>query len=375
MLLDLGIYNNLNTEVNIGENYFNEFYDIIAKLNLGQNYKIITDENIKEILPTNIQTDPNLITLTKTVKAKLETAENLSKKFTNSNYVIAIGSGTINDLVKYASNLANIPYIIFATALSMNGYLSSNASLIKNNLKQSFSATLAKHAYFDLDILKNSPLRLIQSGLGDSICSSTVRADWLLSTEILNENYDDSYFNWNLENQLFQNTDKLINREKPQITLLTKILIFSGLAMSKHGSSMPASQGEHMVAHNYESLDPKNANLSFHGEQIAITTYFMAKHQHQILCRNEAPKIKEDSKKIFPNLNIQQANKKLESSWPELRKKILKNFKSPEQIKTILHKAKISTDPNSISWEISKLQTSMQNSHLTRKRFTFLSIR
>ena len=43
--------------------------------------------------------------------------------------VIAIGSGTINDLCKYASAADRKPYAVFATAPSMNGYTSLNAAI------------------------------------------------------------------------------------------------------------------------------------------------------------------------------------------------------------------------------------------------------
>ena len=42
--------------------------------------------------------------------------------------VVAVGSGVINDLCKWASFQLKIPYVVVATAASMNGYSSANVA-------------------------------------------------------------------------------------------------------------------------------------------------------------------------------------------------------------------------------------------------------
>ena len=42
--------------------------------------------------------------------------------------VVAVGSGVINDLSKWASFQLGIPYVVVATAASMNGYSSANVA-------------------------------------------------------------------------------------------------------------------------------------------------------------------------------------------------------------------------------------------------------
>ena len=141
----------------------------------------------------------------------------------------------------------------------MNGYLSANSSLSKNELKQKFFCSLPIAAYFDIDILTQAPIRLIKSGLGDSLSSNTVRTDWLLTKYLLDVPYSDLPFKivYEFEKKLFSNPQELLERNPEYIAILTKILILSGLAMTHIGSSMPASQGEHLIAHLYEILDKK----------------------------------------------------------------------------------------------------------------------
>ena len=48
--------------------------------------------------------------------------------------VIAIGSGTLNDLGKVIGTLVNVPQWAVATAASMDGYATTAAALVRNNL-------------------------------------------------------------------------------------------------------------------------------------------------------------------------------------------------------------------------------------------------
>ena len=63
--------------------------------------------------------------------------------------LIAVGSGTINDLCKYASALDRKPYVVFGTAPSMNGYTSVNAAITVGGLKKSLTAQAPAGAFLD----------------------------------------------------------------------------------------------------------------------------------------------------------------------------------------------------------------------------------
>ncbi len=95
--------------------------------------------------------------------------------------MIAVGSGTINDVCKYGSAQDKKPYAVFATAPSMNGYTSVNAAITVHGHKMSLAAQAPVGAFFDLGVLAAAPARMIRSGLGDSLCRTTAQADWLLS--------------------------------------------------------------------------------------------------------------------------------------------------------------------------------------------------
>src|SRR5690349_21269882 len=95
--------------------------------------------------------------------------------------VVAVGTGTLNDLTKMVAFKYGCPQAVFATAPSMNGYTSLSASIATAGVKTSFRTRTPLGVFFDLKVLAAAPPRLIRAGLGDSACHSTAQADWLLS--------------------------------------------------------------------------------------------------------------------------------------------------------------------------------------------------
>jgi len=71
--------------------------------------------------------------------------------------VVAIGSGVINDICKVLSCVANVPYIIVATAPSMDGYASASSSMARDGLKVTVSTKCPDVIIGDTEILKTAP--------------------------------------------------------------------------------------------------------------------------------------------------------------------------------------------------------------------------
>jgi glycerol-1-phosphate dehydrogenase [NAD(P)+] len=208
--------------------------------------------------------------------ADMETAEMLASLALSHQSIIALGSGTINDLCKYAAHLASIPYVIIATAPSMNGYAAPNASLRVDGYKQSVTASVPRAVLYDRDILAAAPSRLIASGIGDTLCRSTVVRDAWLSHCLLGTPFPAELF---AEMQVLEQvlvTALYAGQKKQMVGALMNCLLHAGQAMSEMGNSMPASQGEHMIAHLLEMYDPTLAERHFHGEVIAVTTLTVA---------------------------------------------------------------------------------------------------
>ena len=188
---------------------------------------------------------------------------------------IAVGAGTINDIVKKASDNQGLPMACVATSPSMNGYTSGIAAVLSDGVKTTIACKAPKVVIADVDVMAESPYRMICSGLGDLMSKPVSNADWQLSAW-LNETYHSSEAMEIIEAgaaMLEGVAEKLPDRDRDAVAGLTASLMLSGLAMSVAGSSSPASGGEHLVSHfidmtAYAFGDPHD----FHGCQVGVGT-------------------------------------------------------------------------------------------------------
>jgi glycerol-1-phosphate dehydrogenase [NAD(P)+] len=370
-----------NHQLFIDNFFFANLEEILKKYD---NYLIITDKIIYRKFNNYLSFAFNNIHIfAEEVSAKIEYSEHLVNIAENYDFLVAIGSGTINDIVKYASFKMAKNYILFATAPSMNGYLSDSASLLVNDHKKSFKAKLPLHAYFDLEIIANAPKRLIQAGLGDSLCSHICRADMILAHFVTNKYYDENLFalNYEIEDQLFSNIAKLLTSNKIAIFLLLKLLINSGYAMTIYGDSSPASQSEHMIAHLYEKLIINNNKKFYHGEIIAVTSYYCTALWDNFLNKNIAPNIhkylptKNFSHAIIDkSINVATAEINLKNNFQNIKDRVRLRYKNLQELKNIFTAAEIYFTPEEFGLDIDIFALAKKNAFLTRERFTILDI-
>jgi glycerol-1-phosphate dehydrogenase [NAD(P)+] len=193
--------------------------------------------------------------------------------------ILAIGSGTINDLAKVSSRACGKPYLVCATAPSMNGYPSSNASVLEEGLKVTRSAQAPTAILADLEILAAAPLAMIRAGLGDLLSQQTALADWRLSSLV-----EETYYCPAVAGLVTgpirragEDADALNRREESAVARLTETLILSGLTMVMAGQSSPASGAEHLISHYWEmEAGDQGRPEPLHGAQVGVTCILMA---------------------------------------------------------------------------------------------------
>lgn len=225
--------------------------------------------------------------------ADVATATTLLERTRHADALVAVGSGTLNDLVKHASHRRGTAYAVFATAPSMNGYVTATASLARGGLKLSLPAASPVGAFFDLGVLAGVPRRLVRAGLGDALSRTTAQADWLLAHRLLGTAYDPAPFALQAADEAIAlaRAEQLPAGDREAVAALTRLLILGGLGMLLAGSSAPASQGEHLISHYVDTLaEPHPGTL--HGEQVAVATWTMARLQRVILERDAPPRLR-----------------------------------------------------------------------------------
>lgn len=193
--------------------------------------------------------------------------------------LLAVGSGTLNDVTKYVSARTGVPYVIAATAPSMDGYASTVAPTILDGFKTTLPAVYPAAIVADVDILKDAPMPMLTAGFGDIIGKFTSLADWRLSHQLNGEYYCPEVAGV-IEAAVetcAANAQALAQREPQAIQAVTEALILSGLAMGMVGISRPASGAEHQMAHYWE-MDAlrRGEEHPLHGNAVGVGTVLAA---------------------------------------------------------------------------------------------------
>lgn len=190
-------------------------------------------------------------------------------------YIIGVGSGTLNDLSKFISFKLSLDYAIIATAPSMDGFASIGAALITNDLKTTYDCHVPTAIFGELDVLANAPMDMIKAGLGDILGKYNCLVDWKIAHIINDEYYCQTIVDMVYKSirDVVKHSNKVLLRDKTAIKIITEALIETGMAMGFVGNSRPASGSEHHVSHYWEMkflFDHKEP--VFHGTKVGLAT-------------------------------------------------------------------------------------------------------
>jgi glycerol-1-phosphate dehydrogenase [NAD(P)+] len=312
--------------------------------------------------------------------------------------VVAVGTGTLNDLAKLIAKARACPQVVFATAPSMNGFTSVSASILQDGLKRSIRAEAPVGVFFDLSVLAAAPPRLIRAGLGDSLCRGTAQADWLLAHLLLDKPYREAPFAMLAadEEVLVTQSRALLGGDLDTLRSLARTLVLSGFGMTLCGGSYPASQGEHLLAH-YAEMMQFSSTESYHGEQIGVATLAMARLQHQLLAQERAPELRvpelslaqvcdhfgaelgprcwhESQAKAFSPAVVEELNHRLAQRWPQLRAQLHAVTRPPPQLERALLAAGAPVYASELGWGADRFAQALRHARAIRDRYTFLDL-
>lgn len=199
--------------------------------------------------------------------------------------IVAAGSGVMNDSVKFVTSRTKLPYVIVATAPSMDGYLSDGAPIIMEGYKYSPHAHLAYGLVGDTDVLKTAPQDLIQAGFGDMVGKITALADWDLAVNEIGEYRCDTCVKLTCRalEKTISTCDGLKIRDPEALGNLLEGLALMGVAMGLINNSRPASGTEHMLSHYWEmEYIKRGLNPIHHGIQVGCAASVIARFFEQL---------------------------------------------------------------------------------------------
>lgn len=322
---------------------------------------------------------------------------------------VAVGSGTINDLVKLASHRLERPYLCVATAASMDGYTAFGASITFDGSKQTFSCPAPTAVVADTGVMATAPLEMAASGYADLLSKVTAGADWILADALGEESIDRKA--WDIVQGGLR--DGLGDPEGVRagdlraLEALTEGLMLSGFAMQWHHSSRPASGAEHQFSHLWDMQHHTHkGSAPSHGFKVGVATLAVTALYETLLdlpleeidadavaeAWPEAEVFAEKIRELFPDDELQEIAVKegllkhvpretvreqaqlLRKQWPELREKLRGQLIPLAEIKHMLEEAGAPTEPEKIGISRSRLRRSFDQAYFIRRRFTVLDL-
>ncbi|MCY4259876.1 MAG: iron-containing alcohol dehydrogenase, partial [Rhodobacteraceae bacterium] len=332
--------------------------------------------------------------------ADMATARTLTQRLDPERSVVAVGSGTVNDLVKFATYRQRQRYCVFATAGSMNGYTSSTASMtLDDGLKVSRSAQLPAGFFVDLEVCASAPPWLNAAGFGDSLCRSTAQIDWWMSHRLLGTFYRHEPYLIEIPDELIlMDQASGIARGNPDaVGFLFRVLTLCGLGISFTGVSNHGSMGEHQISHYIDCFAGDRHPGSTHGQQVGVATLTMGRIQQHILASEAPPTLSpvpvdhDDmtrrmgkdvaqrcagalAQKPLDARRIEHVNDTLARIWPELRAECLEIAVPVEVMERRLREAGGPTTVEDLGVPLEFYHEAVSHAHEIRDRFSFCDL-
>jgi glycerol-1-phosphate dehydrogenase [NAD(P)+] len=232
----------------------------------------------------------------------LEAAGELQADLRGKHYdaLVGIGGGRTLDVAKYAATRLALPMVAVATNLAHDGIASPVSSLLHEGGKGSFGVGLPMAVVVDLDYVRDSPPRMVRSGIGDVVSNLSALDDWRLAHDERGEPLDGlaETFARTAAEAVLHRTDGIDSAYF--LTALAEALVLSGMAMAAAGSSRPCSGSDHEILHAVDVLFPGAGN---HGELAgvgALFSYFLRDDElvggliDTCLRRHELPRVPGD---------------------------------------------------------------------------------
>ncbi len=168
--------------------------------------------------------------------------------------LVAVGSGTVTDIVRYVASRIGAQFVSLPTAASVDAYTSACSPLVVRGAKRTLQATPPLAVFVQMDVLRAAPKAMTAAGFGDLICKFSALADWRLGALVWGEPWDADTASRMREavSSCARAADSIGEADVAGLRILISGLLESGSAMARCGHSRPASGAEHHFSHFWE---------------------------------------------------------------------------------------------------------------------------
>ncbi len=342
------------------------------------------------------------------IHAEFNYVERLTAALGRTNAIpVAVGSGTINDLTKLAAHRLNRPYMVVATAASMDGYTAYGASITRNGSKQTFDCPAPRAVIADLDVIAAAPTGMNASGYADLMAKCAAGGDWILADAAGEEPIEESAWQavqgplrgWLASPGGVAAGDPLCLRH------LVYGLMMTGFVMQAMRSSRPASGADHQFSHLWDMQNHTyQGEAPSHGFKVGIGTLASIALYDELLARDVAALDVERAVSLWPSLSelesriasifgegelaakaIEETRAKhpsqgalrdqltrLRDHWPALRDRLERHLPRLQQVREMLRAAGCPFEPEQIGITRERLRLSYEQAWYIRRRYTVL---
>jgi glycerol-1-phosphate dehydrogenase [NAD(P)+] len=234
------------------------------------------------------------------VHADFEQVERVLSMIMPGTALVALGSGTLTDIVKHAaylydqqqSNGRTCTYICIQTANSVTAFAASMAVLLKDGVKRTIPSRYPTAIIADLRVLASAPGAMTLAGLGDCCARFVAYGDWYLARVLgLVDYYSEVPLALlaNLDAVLTAYSARVGERTHDGEAVVAQALLLAGIAQSIVNMSAPISGTEHVTSHVLDMIAEHYAHgLALHGAQVGVAT-LTAAHLYQDFLGNFDP--------------------------------------------------------------------------------------
>lgn len=324
---------------------------------------------------------------------------------------VAVGAGTLNDIVKRAAGELERGYMVVGTAASMDGYTAFGSSIALDGFKQTLSCPAPQACISDLTVMASAPQVMTASGYGDLLGKVPAGADWMIADALEIERISDTV--WELVQGPLRGAlarpDALAEGDVDATGELAEGLVMSGLAMQAFKSSRPASGAEHQFSHLWEmeghGVDITPRRLS-HGFKVGLGSVAIAaiyelllavdmenldidaaladwpsreKMEETVRAAHPDPQLVEETvvqalAKWIPAEELRDRLERVVELWPVLRKTLKQQLMPAAQLQQMLRAVGAPAHPEDIDLEWDRFRETYTRAQMIRKRYTVLDL-